>query len=514
MNTKNLSWRQYEAGRDYAHRIGYLENAAQNERFYRGDQWRSVNPGQLPTPVFNFVRRITDFLISQIAVENVDIVYSDENLPLVGDGETRERISEAIALVNRNAAFRWEKCRLDRLVRKALLDAALSGDGVFFTYWDASQKTGQALTGDFVTTTIDGANIFVADVNSTELQSQEYIIISGRESVRALREEALNNGASPEAVAKIVDDNHDGGAGDCSTIETSGGLGRATYIIKFYRNREGFVCFEKSTRDCIIKTALTGLRLYPLAMFSWVPTKGSFHGSSPITPLIQNQKYVNKAYALLMKHMIDAAFSKVVYDKTRVPEWTNEVGQAIGVVGGNLEGVAATIQPGEMEADYTNVIDSVIKQTKDSMGATESSLGEVTPNNTSAILALQESNSMTLDLVRSSLYCALEELAEIWVDFMCAYYADGRMLLSEDGATVIDCRLLRGELIRARVDVGASARYSKTTALAVLSSLLDGGHITTKQYLERLPDGVLPQRERLIAELAAKELDGKEQNND
>ena len=515
MANENLAWRQFEAGRDYNRRIGLYEYSAVNERFYRGDQWRSVNSGALPTPVFNFIRRITDYLVTQISISNIDIVYSDENLPFVADEETRRRIGEAVALLNRNAAFRWEKCRLDRLIRTVLLDAALTGDGIFFTYWDPSIGTGQAYTGDFVTVTLDAANLIVANVNSTDLQAQEYVIISGRESVHSLRAEALDNGASADEAAKIVPDGDlHFGAGDCAALENlDASSEKATYIIKFYRNREGYVCFEKSTRSCIIHTALTGLRLYPLAMFNWIPTKNSYHGTSPITPLIQNQKYVNKAYALLMKHMIDSAFSKVIYDKTRVPEWTNEVGQAIGVAGGDLEGVATTVKPSEMDSGFTGVIDAVLKHTKDVMGATEASLGEASPTNTSAILALQESNSGTLDTVRSALYCALEELAAIWVDFMCAYYADGRMLLirSDGGAKAepIDCRLLRNELIRARVDVGSSARFSKASALTTLNALLDGGHITLRQYLERIPDGVIPAREQLISELKENEAGGE-----
>lgn len=500
MNEAHLSWRQFEAGRDYDRRIGLYENCAQNERFYRGDQWGSVTSGLMPTPVFNFIRRITDYMITQISSDNIDILYSDENMPFIADEESRKRVSAAIALLNRNAAYRWEKCRLDRLIRQVLLDAAISGDGIFFTYWDPSISTGQAFTGDFVTTSLDSTNLFVADVNSTDIQSQAYIIVSGRASVESLRAEALSYGVTPEDAEKIVPDGDLGsGAGDMSMLESgSPGAGKATYIVKFFRNSDGYVCFEKSVKKCVIRTTATRLKLYPVAMFNWLPTKNSYHGSSPITPLISNQKYVNKAYALLMKHMIDSAFSKVVYDKTRVPEWTNEVGQAIGVIGGDLDGVATTISPGEMDTGFTSVIDSVIKQTKDVSGATEASLGEVNPNNTSAIIALQEANDEMLDSVRTSLYAALEELAAIWVDFMCAYYADGRMLVSGEGAQAIDCRLLRSELIRARVDVGSSTRFSKASSLSILRSLLDGGHITLKQYLERLPDGVIPLREQLV----------------
>lgn len=509
--TNNPTWTLFDAGRERDLRSGYLQNAATNERFYRGDQWKTpagnqVDSGVLPTPVFNVIRRVVDYLVSQISSSNVEILFSDDNIALLGP-ERREKVSEAIKLLNRNASIRWEKCRMDRLVRRALLDAALSGDGVFFTYWDPDVRTGQALTGDFVTTTIDAANLHVANPSSSDIQTQEYIIVSGRDTIHSLRAEALAAGIDPKEVEKIVPDD------EIKFGRSFSGDGKATYLIKFTKDHDGRVWFEKSTKNLVIRTVQTDLTLYPVASFCWIPTKNSCRGASPVTGLIGNQKYINKAYALLMKHMIDTAFSKVIYDKTRIPEWTNEVGEAIGVAGGDLTGIATTFSPGAIDENYPVIIDSVIKTTKEVMGATEAALGEAAPNNTSAIIALQESNEGTLDQIRVSLYTALEELASIWVDFMCAYYADGRMLCGEEnsvdghdgGTTCLDCELIRGELIRARVDIAESNRYSKAAGAAALKALLDGGHITVRQYLERLPDGIIPGKESLIEELKAKE---------
>ena len=338
--------------------------------------------------------------------------------------------------------------------------------------------------------------------------SEEFTFATKRlvaSSVNKLRREAMAAGCTREEAEKIRPDGDlHFGAGDYAMQENPDtSCEKATYIIKFTRDEDGYVQFEKYTRDALIRRVSTGLRLYPVCMFNWTPTKNSYHGTSPITQLIQNQKYINKAYALLMKHMIDSAFSKVVYDKSRIPEWTNEVGQAIGVVGGDLSGVAATISPGQMNERFADIIGDVIQHTKNSMGATDSSLGDAAPTNTSAIIALQEANAISLDPVRASLYACLEELAAIWIDFMCAYYADGRMVLRRDGtAGALDCRVLREELIGARVDVGASTRYSKASALTELSKLLSEGHITLRQYLERLPDGIIPGRDTLINELA------------
>ncbi len=506
------SWRQMEAGRAYLNRVGFYEETAVNERFYRGDQWRTAKTGGLPTPVFNFIRRIVDWMIAQIAADSIDITYSDERLPFLS-GEDREKAAAAVGLCNRVAAYRWEQCRMDRMVREVLLDAALSGSGAFYTWWDPSQKTGFS-DGDFVTTRFDAGNIHVADVNSTDIQRQAYVILTGRQSVASLRDEAAENGASEEAVRRIVPD------GDTSARSSDGAAvenadpsaEKATFVLRFTKNRDGYVMFEKSTRGCVVKSGLTGLRLYPVAMFSWTPRSHSYRGASPVTPLVQNQKYVNKAYALMMKHMIDTAFSKVVYDKTRVPEWTNEVGQAIGVVGGDLDGVAKTISPGAMEDGFLPLIESVVRQMKDASGSTEVSLGEAAPDNASAILALQETNAVSLDVVRAGLYAALEELAAIWVDFMCAYYGKERMLATAGGAESFDCRTLGGMLMRARVDVGASVRLSKASTLAVLDRLLDSGRITLAQYLERIPDGVIMGRESLLDECRA--ASGKEGGSD
>ena len=99
------------------------------------------------------------------------------------------------------------------------------------------------------------------------------------------------------------------------------------------RTEDGKVVFEKSTRDCVIRRGQTDCRLYPIAYLNWIPRKNSFHGESPISSLIPNQKFINRAYAMVMKHMTDTAFSKVIYDKTKIPEWSNEVGEAIAAVG-------------------------------------------------------------------------------------------------------------------------------------------------------------------------------------
>ena len=230
------AWRQYEAGKEYKERIGLYARIRENERFYRGDQWYGSEGVALPKPVFNVIRRVVDYLVGSIGRSDVRIGYTDESLPF-RDPALRASLSEALEVLSGAAEARWENDRMDRLVYRVLLDAAIAGDGVLYCYWDPERRTGQSFTGDVVTETVDSTNLFVADVNRPDLQSQEYVMLSGRASVRSLYEEAIGNGV-PEREARRIrpDGEYPSGAGDLSRCELSGEENeKATYLLYFWR---------------------------------------------------------------------------------------------------------------------------------------------------------------------------------------------------------------------------------------------------------------------------------------
>ncbi|MBE6700238.1 MAG: hypothetical protein E7584_08390, partial [Ruminococcaceae bacterium] len=214
---------------------------------------------------------------------------------------------------------------MEALSYKALLDAAVSGDGIFYCWWDPDRRNGHDFDGDICTDVIDSTNLFVADVNSSNIQTQKYVILAGRASVESLRREALAAGASETDVAKIVTDEENTGtySADLGKCELKGEE-KATFLIRFFREN-GEVIFEKTTKNCLVRRANTGLRLYPIAYFQWHNTKNCFHGTASVSDMVANQKCINTAYAMALKHMSNTAFSKVIYDKTRIPEWSNEV---------------------------------------------------------------------------------------------------------------------------------------------------------------------------------------------
>lgn len=443
--------------------------------------------------------------------KDLSIRFCDNALPFVTSSATRESLQRSIRLLEKNCAWRWKNERMEALCTSALLNAALSGDGIFYCWWDPALSDGQPFRGNVRTTLIDSTDLFVADVNSSDLQAQEYVLLSGRERVSVLRREAREAGLDEKTVAAIVGDGEetDGvGAGDHSAKELRGGE-KATFLIRFHREN-GEVVFQKFTRGALIKTVHTGLSRYPLAYFHWRDTKGSYLGSAPVGDMIANQKYINSAYALAMKHMSDTAFSKVIYDKSRIPEWSNEVGEAIAALGGgNVSDAVSVVGVGKMQEGYLDLITSVIENTKAMMSATDSALGDERANNTSAILALQEASKLGLKQVRSALCRAIAELAEIWADMLSAYAPAERMLAfyAADGtpdAATPDYALLRNAFLQATAEAGEVNRYTPAATVAVLDKLLEGGHIDLPRYLELLPEGVLANRESLLATLTEK----------
>ena len=505
MEKTTKAWDRFEAGRDYKRRIGLYQTVRENERFYRGDQWYGVRSEGLPTPVFNIIKRITDYMIASVVKQQVSVIYSDDSMPVTDDCENKKLLKRGIDLLNRNCAYRFDKCKMDVTVRQALLDAAISGDGVFYCYWDPDCRTGQAHTGDIKTVLVDNVDLFVSNVTSRDIQEQDYVMLAGRDTVEHLFKEALKNGVSERDAEKIAaDDNTGTGASDRADMESSEDA-YATYLITFSRDGDGYVCFEKSTKGVVIARRKTKMRRYPVAYFAWEKAKGSFIGTSPVTSLIENQKYLNKAYAMVMKHMTDTAFSKIVYDKTLIPEWSNEVGEAIGVrAGGDVRSAAAVIGTGSLESGFLDVIAMTLSHTKEMMGATDAALGEVEPDNTSAILALQESSAIPLENLRRNVYDCIEDVALIWADMLLEYYPAGRLVLcrGKDGTDraekMPDIRSLKNSLLSARVDVGAGPGFSQAVMLNSLDKLLQGGYITFEQYLKRLPEGIVKDREELI----------------
>ncbi len=493
-------WKLYEQGKAYNVSLDLYNKVASNERFYRGDQWEGARQGNLPRPVFNIFKRIIDFYVSSILSTSVAMKFSFAE-PF-GDGLPVgvEKAAEYEKLLNGIAERQWEQQRMEELMDEALTDAALSGDAVAYTYWDPSVRTGQAYKGDFRTVLVDNTDVFFGNPNCKDVQKQPWILISGREHIDDLRAQAKKNGRTEEEISRIkADSSTETGSGDLAKIELENT--RCISLIKLWRNENGVICYRKSTRDAVICDSVeTGLRGYPIAVMNWTGAKSSWHGEAVATSLTENQIFINKGYAMVMKHMMDTAFSKVVYDGTILEDWSNRVGEAIKV-DGPVEGVAKVILPGQMQSGMLEVINMAMSATKECLGATDTALGDVEPNNTSAILALQKASTLPLESVKRRFYRFIEDIGLVWLDFMTSYYGEGRLVRIDGKYVRFGLGKNRDALFECRIDVGPSAYWSEIACLNTLDNLLQNGHINIIQYLERLPENLLSSKQQLIDEI-------------
>ena len=162
-----------------------------------------------------------------------------------------------------------------------------------------------------------------------------------------------------------------------------------------------------------------------------------------------------------------------------------------------------------MQSDYLTLLDTAISYTKELCGATDTALGTTPPTNTSAILAMQEAAKIPLNLVRDNYRQCIEDVANIWADMICAYFPSERLIPYFDeigiSAKRADMELLCRAMLEAHVEVSDPAGVSVAANQAVLDKLLEGGFITVSEYLERLPEGVVPMREALIEKYGERE---------
>ena len=291
----------------------------------------------------------------------------------------------------------------------------------------------------------------------------------------------------------------------------------------------------KATKSCnIFSDVDTGLSLYPVAWGNWEHQKNQYHGRALVTGIIPNQIFINSMFAMVMRHLQLMGFPKAVYNADLIGQWNNEVGQAIAVHGlqpGQAIGdIAGFLQPADMSNQIIVAIDKAMQYTRECLGATDVQMGAVRPDNTSALMVLQANSEVPLENPKANLYEWYEDVGAILLDMMGTYYGE-RPLVRErefeeivtgpDGTPLIDpmtgtmmqntvsrrvlesfdFRQFKHLYLNIRVDVGATSTYSEISIVQTLDNLRRDGTLDIIDYLERIPDKLIPRKAELIAEL-------------
>ncbi len=489
--TPERVWKEFEKALAFNEGINLTDTVRVNEDFFVGKQWEGVRANGLPTPVFNIIKRVVLYLVATTATDNIAMAVNpmSDAYPVAQEGEEKTETDIFCDILSAQFDALIENTRLTKLIREFMRDAAVRGDGCIYSYFDPEAETGQEARGSIKAEILENTRVFFGDPNVRQVQDQPYIIISRRERAEDVRRQARELGGEEESVQPESDE-----LGDRFDAAADG---KVTTLTRFEK-REGTVWCVKMVKEGVIREEWdTGMRLYPIAWMSWDRVTGSYHGQAAVTGLIPNQVFVNKAFAMTMISLMTTAYPKVIFNKSMIAKWDSGVGKAIGVNGGDVNSAVKTLDPATISPQVSQFIELTVNMTKELMGATDAALGNVRPDNTSAILALQKSSSVPMELVKQELYQAIEELGRIWMDQMRAYY--GLRLVRVDGVVgPFDFDELGQVPLGLKLDVGGSAFWSLLSQMQTLDNLLMNGHITIIDYLERLPNGFISNQQELI----------------
>jgi hypothetical protein len=548
-NTKD--WDLYEAGKQYNNRIepNYYDTVNANLDFFAGNQWRNLPDSEMPKPVFNIIKRVITFFVASLTTGVAKLQYS----PLMLADNTPVQEISAADVANGQTAMLFDKFKMEFKTRDALFDGATTGDYGAHFYFDVDKRPynyAQGVQGEICMELIDGTNVFFGNANNPNVDAQPYIILSGRETVENLRAEAKRYHEPEDDIEGIQPDKeYQYQAGEAAHIEVEASdieAGKALYIIVYRKKTEQVegidpvtmmpvsetkttITASKSVRGAYIyKDIDTGLSRYPIAWGNWEKQKNQYHGRALATGLLPNQIFINRMFAMVMYHLMMTAFPKAVYNADAIELWTNAIGEAIPVSGvdplTNLNNIATYLQPGNMSNQIVQVIELVMQYTKEMLGASDAALGQIDPKNTSAIIAVQKSSAIPLENPKANLYEWVEDIGHILFDMMGTYYGM-RPIVREmevvDPMTgqpaqqkvteMFDFSVFKDMWLDVKADVGESSYWSQIAANQTLDNMLAQGHIDIVQYLERVPDEYIPQKDELISQVQQRMLEAQAQ---
>ena len=493
--------KEYEAGLSFNQGIDLYDCVQTNENFFIGKQWEGVKSNGLPTPVFNFLKRVVLFSVANVSTDNLKL--HAKRLP--SSGQIPANMAELLAdILNDQFAAIFEYNKMGSCIREFCRNAAVDADGCTYTYWDSGVDTGQPSKGAIRTEVLMNTQVMFGNPNSRDVQSQPYILIERRMLVKDAKRRAKANGS--EAYLITADEKESGDP----HLDNLGG-DKVTVLLRLWRDEDtGTIHGYECTRNAEIRKPWDlGIKLYPITWMNWDYVQDCYHGQAMITGLIPNQIFVNKLFAMSMISLMTLAYPKVVFDKTKVSKWSNRVGAAIAV-NGNVDNVAKIMDPASISPQISQFIDIAIGYTQKFLGASDVALGDTRPDNTSAIIALQRAAATPMELTKQNLLQSIEDLGRIYMEFMSEYYGNRFVEVSGpngQGKVIVpfDFSILKEIPFTVELDVGASSYWSEIASMQTLDNLLMQGKISTVEYLKRIPAGQITDRETLIAVLEEQE---------
>lgn len=510
MENITKDWSDYETGKNYNALTNFDKMCKSNWEFYIGNQWHNLETkSNLPKPVFNILKRILAFFVASLTSSAKTINVSAIDIMLDDNDPTDN--TNVIGITNSTIKNLLDKLKFAYKRREGLTNAGVTGMTPFHFFWNRAQKPyGSGLgmyeniIGDIDCEVLNPTNIYFMNPTAKNTQKQPCIIIHGKDTVENLKAEARKNKQSD--IDQIV--------GDDDEDKMSGQYAKTSYVISYRRNEKGNIVASKSCKHAYIyKDIDTGLTRYPIAILPWEKNNDDYHGRSLITGVLPNQIFINRMFAMVMRHLMFSAFPKPIYNKNLIGQWNNEIGEAIAVnapasEGFSVRNIAGYISPETMSADIINAIELAMQYTKETLGISDASLGNINPTNTSAIIAVQKSSAIPLENIAGNEDEFYEEVAYILLDFIGTYYGVRPVVIGDDEFKTVydfDYSMLKDLGLNVKIQSGESSYWSEIAQTQTLDNLLNGGVLDVIDYLERVPSELIPEKDALIEKLKAKQ---------
>lgn len=514
--TPEAVWSMYENGKQYNTRINHDETIKTNENFYVGKQWEGVESNGLPTITMNFLKRTVGFTVANVSAESVKV-----NASLLDSSKNADALIEPVRVLNEEFERITEMTSLQQKFREATRNAAVDGDGCLYTYWDDNMPNGYGGKGAIQKEVLKSDMVFFGNVTDRDPQTQPYMIIARREMLRSVKVRAKKNGVKDWPYIKA--DNAVKDSMDEAKIAFDDFV---TVLFCMWRDDEtGTIWGYECTETVELREAWDmEIRRYPVCWLNWDYVADSYHGQAMITGLIPNQIAVNKLWSMTAISLMRTAFPKVIYDKTRIKQWDNRVGGAIPVNGGDVATVAKILDPAMISPQVSQILELLITQTQENLGATAVALGDTRPDNTSALVTVIRQSLTPHEVIKQNLYEFMESSYRIDTEYIKKYYGIRNVdyevtpkireiyefagVKEPDNGEVsptFDFSIFENLEFSIKLDVGASSQYSEITSLQTLGNMCDRGQISPAQFIERVPDGYIAGRRKLLNELKAKE---------
>ena len=499
-NTPQAIWAKYQRGVSYKQTLELFDQVEENENFFVGRQWGELEhkAPDIDKPVINFLQRVVSYFVSNITTDAIGTRFRFFNMPKEGSKQL-----ERILAAQLEQAIEYTD--LNVIGKDAIRDAAVAGDACCHLWFDAEAESGQAAKGLVKIELLPNTDIYFGNRQQADPEEQPFIIIASRRMLEEVQQLAKDKGGSAKDITP------DSGEYD-NELQQQDDTKRVTVLTYYYREK-GSIHRIICTQNAVISPDTDmGYKLYPLAWMPWERQKGSYHGVSCITALIPNQIAINKSYAMSLKQQRDMAYPKILYDRDQFPKgWNNGIG-AVEVSGDPREAAVALTPSADIPSSIFTMINNLLSHSREMMGASDASLGNINPDNTSAIIAVQNATAMPLELKKREYQRFIEKVIRSMLDIITTDYGEREICVADElgneEMVIFNWESLKNMLFKLSCDIGDINYWDPKSQATMLENLWgaglfnDGaGQPDAVLFLEHMPDGLLKDKERLIAEL-------------